>query len=1332
MIQWIITSSVLILIVIMLRFILRGKISLKLQYALWLVVLIRLIVPVALFESPISVMNVFSKIDTKQITETVSAENEHEIVEDSDIIYTEYENTAPVSENILQNPNVDGNEVTKPAEQSFKFPEITAEGVWILGAAMTAMALLASNITFTAQLKRTRQPIATANTPLPVYFSPAVITPCMFGMFKPSIYVTETALSDDKIFSHVIAHETTHWKHRDNIWAILRCAALALHWYNPLVWVAAFLSLRDAELACDEDTIKEIGEDERVDYGRTLISLTTKKPMAGIMSTATTMTGSKNGIKERIMLIAKKPKVLKITVAVLILAVAAAMVVTFSSPLMKRAEEQETVVAESTYGSCVERDGKFYVLDLDGNITGGPFDTMEYYSPEDGDKFMVFSNIGENNRREIVFNSENRAEWIETEDIEYTLYQMNFRKVNDIPFTSYYSYGYDPTTGAELSGVSDGVQYGYVFDRKTATYSLQSKAGDYTDFVSGNYDENNLVKSGDYYLLQYYYNANIFRPVFGLGDKNGNVILEPRYNNISVLLGDRFLVREGEGAEQGDICGRSYIVDLTGKKLGNEYNDLEYIQLTNGWFIGIAKSYGSASEVELLDNSGENMNNEYWFGYWFVDGNGMPISDKYNEIRVYDDCFVKKDGKYLLDANSSVDVLSLKDAWISISAGSYAIEFPGNAQIFIYIEPWQKKLTSSELKKAQDALKGMVLNSDGTVSLSETAPFLNHYYSNVGKIDLSAFLEYCPDSGTLESGKDDKEFTALNEKCNRFPENATLASVPVPVHRYKASDINALLLKYAGIGIEDVKNDPRNLEHSSNVCYLEEYDCYYNFTSDSSDFSFYCDAGDASGNKVRLFQYDKNHKLSGGGVTILTLQKYKGEYYFLSHKHYDSYIIGDAPDEEEYESNPDTEPITENLNAVSSGIHVGAVLPFDKFVYPTIKEERLATEENIEEFENALSDFGLVSWIEITETADDISRNLTGTEVKRIYDILSTAELEIFDEHPNPNTGGALFIRGVKKNGKTLWTLCYDFGNMVRICLDGETNYAFEVDRDAFKEIRTILEGSEVEGDVLRTKRGIFESTNPAKALPEVYACGNISLYSGDGKYFYDYGECTGQYGFDFSNTIYDEAIETKTEYLGSKLKTVKTVEIVDKTDSTKFNINLYEFGFTLDGSAVEKLKAAGSDFAEAYTMDSFIWRNAVAGIEEKYLSAEDYGICWLGLIQPKRVESITVKDSVTGGEQKFTHNDGNHDEIAPIVDILRGLKAADEEHPYKNSGSISIDIKFKTGISYNIEYYNGAIEIYADDLKKSVSYCVKDFEGVYNKLLKYALGEYEYNYTVG
>ena len=61
MTQWIITSSVLILIIAVLRFVLRGKISLKLQYALWGLVLIRLILPFSVFESPASVLNLMNE-----------------------------------------------------------------------------------------------------------------------------------------------------------------------------------------------------------------------------------------------------------------------------------------------------------------------------------------------------------------------------------------------------------------------------------------------------------------------------------------------------------------------------------------------------------------------------------------------------------------------------------------------------------------------------------------------------------------------------------------------------------------------------------------------------------------------------------------------------------------------------------------------------------------------------------------------------------------------------------------------------------------------------------------------------------------------------------------------------------------------------------------------------------------------------------------------------------------------------------------------------------------------------------------------------------------------
>jgi hypothetical protein len=97
-----------------------------------------------------------------------------------------------------------------------------------------------------------------------------------------------------------------------------------LHWFNPLEWLAAALSRRDAELACDEGTIRRIGEKNRLEYGRTLIQLicAKRKPM-DLLCCATTMSQSKKEIRERIALIAKKPKMFLITMVIVILAAAA-------------------------------------------------------------------------------------------------------------------------------------------------------------------------------------------------------------------------------------------------------------------------------------------------------------------------------------------------------------------------------------------------------------------------------------------------------------------------------------------------------------------------------------------------------------------------------------------------------------------------------------------------------------------------------------------------------------------------------------------------------------------------------------------------------------------------------------------------------------------------------------------------------------------------------------------------------------------------------------------------------------------------------------------------
>jgi len=107
----------------------------------------------------------------------------------------------------------------------------------------------------------------------------------------------------------VLAHECTHLRHGDHVWNALRSIALAIHWWNPLVWLAVVLSRRDCELACDEGALRRLGEGERIAYGRTLLALLTQKPRPrDLLTCATTMTGGQKSVFERVTRIARAPK----------------------------------------------------------------------------------------------------------------------------------------------------------------------------------------------------------------------------------------------------------------------------------------------------------------------------------------------------------------------------------------------------------------------------------------------------------------------------------------------------------------------------------------------------------------------------------------------------------------------------------------------------------------------------------------------------------------------------------------------------------------------------------------------------------------------------------------------------------------------------------------------------------------------------------------------------------------------------------------------------------------------------------------------------------------
>lgn len=315
MIEWILSATILMAVLIGLRFLLKGKISQRLQYALWVLVLLRLLIPVQLGSTSISVANAVkhtaaSPVRAEEVTNLPP-------VPENPVTYSPQEDLTPQGAPDPETP-------VRPEKTEKQKAPLSAKTIlnliWLLGAGICALWLLLANIHFSVKLHRSRQPLQIEDSSVRVYSTWAIDTPCLFGLFRPAIYLPPEVCADRAALRYAIAHELTHRRHGDHIWSALRGVCLAVHWYNPLVWVSAILSKQDAELCCDEATIRRLGENERAEYGRTLLRLTCEKRPA-LLLTATTMTGNGRTIKERILRIAKKPKMtLPVLIAVLIAA----------------------------------------------------------------------------------------------------------------------------------------------------------------------------------------------------------------------------------------------------------------------------------------------------------------------------------------------------------------------------------------------------------------------------------------------------------------------------------------------------------------------------------------------------------------------------------------------------------------------------------------------------------------------------------------------------------------------------------------------------------------------------------------------------------------------------------------------------------------------------------------------------------------------------------------------------------------------------------------------------------------------------------------------------
>lgn len=283
-----ITASVIIVFVFLSRLCLK-RAPRGFSYALWAVVLFRLLCPIS-FELPVTALSLTgaSPADAAQLStmqyiqadwafqqnntnstvgasvgtnDAISASN----ASDSVVGVTDESTTATTQDT----------EVVADSAQGLSFNILTMVGaIWLLG----AVGLFGANCFSLLRLKKKLRPAlryggetyaALAETP--IYRSDAIPTAFVLGGLKPCIFLPMHLSMQEQ--SYILRHEQVHIARRDHLWQALAFLALCLHWFNPLVWFAFKASQKDMELSCDERVLRQMGNGIKKEYAQSLLNL---------------------------------------------------------------------------------------------------------------------------------------------------------------------------------------------------------------------------------------------------------------------------------------------------------------------------------------------------------------------------------------------------------------------------------------------------------------------------------------------------------------------------------------------------------------------------------------------------------------------------------------------------------------------------------------------------------------------------------------------------------------------------------------------------------------------------------------------------------------------------------------------------------------------------------------------------------------------------------------------------------------------------------------------------------------------------------------------------
>ena len=342
-------------IVLLIKSLLKNKINKRYAYLLWMILVIKLIIPFGP-ESNISLFNNIqinykmenilssntTKLDNTNSNSNDNKSNNYISKEDTtndvnSTVLTSQDNHSvnENNENFTQDSQVFNNAHSIPiiGVKSDKFSKILFF-VWLFGFVFSAVTYMIIYICFIKDLKKCSKlkyqrmekilknckSQLNINKNIQIIVYDKISSPSIVGMFKVKIILPRNLINlSEEELRHIFLHELCHYKNKDNYMDNLLGLLQCIHWFNPLIYYYFKKIRNDMEICCDERVLNLLNEDEHNKYGITMLNVLEKINSNYKMRVGLNMANDKKTIKERINLIknnknfSKKSKLFTLT-----------------------------------------------------------------------------------------------------------------------------------------------------------------------------------------------------------------------------------------------------------------------------------------------------------------------------------------------------------------------------------------------------------------------------------------------------------------------------------------------------------------------------------------------------------------------------------------------------------------------------------------------------------------------------------------------------------------------------------------------------------------------------------------------------------------------------------------------------------------------------------------------------------------------------------------------------------------------------------------------------------------------------------------------------------